>query len=320
MNAAVEHHKLVARPVQFDFSNSPIHWIPNDPLSSHVVNGINLILPAGEFWFCRVYNKVLPYVTDPILKDDVVGFIRQEAVHARAHCKAREFLEQHNYEMEPFMGRINWLFETLLGEAPLGIKALQIKQLEYPWLVLRVGIIAAIEHFTGVIGQWSLDNKTWDKADPVIADLFRWHLAEEVEHRNVAFDLYQHLVKNKYGFYASRQALMAIVFPLFIYLLAEGGRGLGKQDTDKYVQKLMKKSLLPLLLEFELTGRRMDNLPTLTFLTKATLRWVSPSFHPEEEGDTQQALDYLAKSPAVRAIDPTHGSKIQPQPRAAATA
>ena len=25
---------------------------------------INNILPAGEFWFCRLYNKVLPQITD----------------------------------------------------------------------------------------------------------------------------------------------------------------------------------------------------------------------------------------------------------------
>lgn len=292
-------HQLAARNVQFDFSNSPVHWIPNDPLSSHVVNGINIILPAGEFWFCRVYNKVLPYITDEALKADVTGFIRQEAVHARAHIKARDFLESHQYEMEPWLGRVETLFETILGDAPFGINALNNKQLEYTWLVTRVGLIAAIEHFTGVIGQWSLDNKTWDLADPVIADLFRWHLAEEVEHRNVAFDLYQHLISNKTGFYLSRQALMAIVFPLFIYLLLEAARGLGKQDTDMRMQKLMRSSMLKLLMEFQRTATKTENLPSLTFLAKATLRWVSPSFHPEEEGNTEQALAYLSKSAGV---------------------
>lgn len=298
------NHQLVARKVQFDFSNSSVHWIPNDPLSSHVVNGINLFLPAGEFWFCRVYNKVLPYVTDAKLKADVQGFIRQEAVHGRTHCKAQEFLTQNGYEIDTWMQKTNWLFEVILGEAPLGVKALQVKALEHSWLVLRVGLIAAIEHFTGAIGQWSLDNKTWDKADPAIADLFRWHLAEEVEHRSVAYDLFEHLVPNKTVFYAYRQALMAIVYPLFIYLLADAGRSLGKQDQDKAVRDLMRKNMLSLLLEFQRTATRTENLPSLTFLSKATLRWLSPFFHPEHEGDTAQALAYLAKSPAVKVLEP----------------
>jgi len=43
---------------------------------------INLLLPAGEFWFCRVFNKALPYITDLVLLEDVKGFVRQEAIHA----------------------------------------------------------------------------------------------------------------------------------------------------------------------------------------------------------------------------------------------
>jgi predicted metal-dependent hydrolase len=296
------NHKLVARKVQFDFSNSPIEWIPGDRFSSHVVNGINLLLPAGEFWFCRVYNKVLPYINDEKLKEDVKGFIRQEAVHGRVHVKAQEFLANHNYQLNPILARINWLFEKLLGEAPLGMKALQIPALEKPWLFLRVGIIAAIEHFTGILGQWSLDNTSWDKADPVIADLFRWHLAEEVEHRTVAFDLYEHIMQHEMGFYVSRQAIMALVYPLFIMALVSTTKSLGKQDEDQAIQRIMNKGLLSLLLQFERNAKATDNIPRISFLTKAAVRWISPKFHPIDEGDTQQALDYLARSPAVQAL------------------
>jgi predicted metal-dependent hydrolase len=42
-------------------------------------------------------------------------------------------------------------------------------------------------------------------------------------------------------------------------------------------------------------------VPTFTFLVNATLRWLSPRFHPIHEGDTEQALAYLARSPAAKA-------------------
>ncbi|WP_410210924.1 metal-dependent hydrolase [Aquirhabdus sp.] len=304
MNAAVHpnHHPLKARRVEFDLSNSPLHWIPNDPFASHAINGINLLLPAGEFWFCRVFNKALPYVTDPILRSDVQGFIRQEAIHARAHASAQEFLHAHGMNTEEVLQRVTWLFEEFLGDAPLGISALKLKALEKPWLILRVGIIATIEHFTGVLGQWSLDNTSWDLADPVVADLFRWHLAEEVEHRTVAFDLFEHLCQNQLGFYISRQALMAAVFPLFLYFLASTGRNLARQGSDDESLKIGRQSLLRLILRMETVGRKTENVPTLSFLTLATIRWISPKFNPIDEGDTQQALDYFAKSPAVQAI------------------
>jgi predicted metal-dependent hydrolase len=301
MSSSVRH-PLKARRVQFDFGQTPLHWIPDDPFASHVINGINLLLPAGELWFCRVYNKALPLVTDPILRADVEGFIRQEAIHSRAHSNAEEkFLKAHGLETNEFRARAEWLFNNVLGDAPFGITALQNTVLEKRWLIFRVGIIAAIEHFTGILGQWAMDNKSWDKADPVMADLFRWHLAEEVEHRTVAFDMFEHLCETQLGFYVSRQALMALVFPVFVYALAEGGRSLAKQDKDRYSRWMARQNLVRVLLELERVGRKTENVPTFSFLVAATVRWISPKFHPITEGNTQQALDYLARSPAAMA-------------------
>lgn len=63
------------RKVKFEWQATPIDWIPNQPFASYFVNEINNILPAGEFWFCRLYNKVLAQITDEKLKHDVhTGF------------------------------------------------------------------------------------------------------------------------------------------------------------------------------------------------------------------------------------------------------
>lgn len=300
MNSIVQP-TLVARPVKFNFSQTPTHWIYNDVFSSHLINGINLILPIGELWFCRVYNKALPLITDAQLRVDVEGFIRQEAVHSRAHSGAQKFLHQHGLKTEEFEARINWLFSQFLGENPLSLKALKIKQLEKIWLVTRVGIIAVIEHFTCVLGQWSLDSHGWDEgeADPIMADLFRWHLAEEVEHRNVAYDLFEHLCQTKLGFYISRQALMAAAFPLFIYFLADAARFLAGQDPDPSAQSMARKSVLQLIAQLEKVGQETDHVPPFSLFLRKTVGWVAPHFHPETEGNTQQALDYLAKSAGV---------------------
>lgn len=77
--------RLIPRKVRFDWSDTPVDWIPGHPFASHFINEINLLLPAGEFWFCRLYNQALPLVTDEKLKHDVQMFVRQEAMHARAH-------------------------------------------------------------------------------------------------------------------------------------------------------------------------------------------------------------------------------------------
>ncbi len=223
-------------------------------------------------------------------------------MHSRAHSKAQMYLERHGLRVAPFLNKVEWLFGTALADAPFGLTLLQRKPLKKNWLVLRVGIIAAIEHFTGVLGQWAMDNESWEQnGDATMVNLFKWHLAEEVEHRTVAYDLFEHLCKTQLGFYVSRQALMALVFPLFIYFIAEGGRSLAGQDPDKETRKLARKLLPQLLIQLQQVGQKTQNVPTFSFLFNATLRWVSPRFHPINEGDTQQALDYLARSPAAQA-------------------
>lgn len=306
MKTEINRHPIKARRVQFNFEQTPYHWIPNDPFASHLINGIHMILPAGELWFCRIYNKALPMVTDEHLRADVQGFIRQEAIHARAHSSAHPFLAEYGFETESFTKKINFLFEQLLGDSPLGQPALKKVIPAKQWLITRVGIIAAIEHFTGFLGQWAMDNTSWDQADPVMADLFKWHLAEEVEHRTVAFDLYQHLCQTEAGFYLSRQALMALVFPLFIKVFMDGYRHLAKQDNNKYQTKLAQQPIWRLLLEMERIGSKSGNVPTFSAFMLATSRWVLPSFHPIHEGNTEQALAYLAKSPAAQAAETRH--------------
>lgn len=304
----VTTQKITPRPVSFNFDQSSIHWIPNDPFSSHTYNAINLLLPAGEFWFCRIFNKALPLIQDETLKIDVKAFVKQEAIHARAHIVGQKFMQANEYDLEKGLKTAETIFGQLLADRPFGLSIFNYKRVESHWLIARVGIIAAIKHFTGVIGQWTLDHSSnWDKnnADPEMSDLFRWHLAEEVEHRNVAFDLFHHLLQNKFGFYISRQVLMAAVFPIFMYLMVDIGRSLARQDSLEDMQKLAKSNVFKMLWELQRTGRRTGNVPTFTFLAKSVLRWVSPSYHPETEGNTAQALAYFEISPAVRAAQVT---------------
>lgn len=294
-------HVITPRKVAFDLSKSPLHWLPGDSFSSHMINGIHLLLPAGELWFCRVYNQALPYVTDDALRQDVRAFIEQEAIHARAHRHGEDWLkDKHGMDVSEYRTRVDWLFRQLLGDQPLGYKLPE--SMEMRWLILRVGLIAGIEHFTGMLGDWCMNSKGWDDGDPVVADLFRWHLAEEVEHRTVAFELFEHLCKTKLGFYISRQAVMAIVFSIFIYAISEGYRSLADQDKQDKKFRRLSKALLPVLLwELQRMGRKTDHVPTFTYLLRRTALWLKPSFHPITEGDTEQALAYLAQSPAALA-------------------
>ena len=282
---------LIPRKVQFDWSQTPLEWIPGEPFASHFINEINLLLPAGEFWFCKLYNKALPHITDPKLRNDVQMFIRQEAMHARAHGAAIvEYLHAHGIETESNTAQEDKLFEVILADEPFGMKL--PKFLEKRWLVFRLGVVAAIEHMTCVLGNYVLKQE-WKDADPVLLDLLRWHGAEEVEHRCVAFDVYKHLG----GGYPSRYYLATIAMPAIFGLWVHGAAHLMKQDP-RFADKKPSAFRPWIWLEWERQARK-GQLPSLLKLMKEELPFFKPNYNPLHEGSTEEALAYLNASPAA---------------------
>lgn len=289
-------HELLPRHVKFDWSQTPVQWLPGDAFATHTINVLHLLFPAGEMWFCRVYNKALPFVTDPVVHADAKGFMRQEAIHSRSHeGVVKHYYSAHGMDTKPFTQRIDRLFSHYLGEKPFG---LNIGKSRF-WLRQQLGIIASLEHFFGYLGQWALDAKALDKAkaDPMMLDLLRWHGAEEVEHRSVAHDLFTHLG----GTYFERCLHMLIVMPLLLTLVFQGNRFMMKLDPAQPKQ--------PGFVRGWLSSSRKGHLPNLLHVLSAAARYFSPWFHPGAEGNTQQALAYLESSPAASAA--AHGGNFK---------
>ncbi len=115
-------HTLQPRHVKFDWQDTPLQWLPDDPFANHTINVLHLLFPAGEMWFCRVYNKALPLVTDPQVHADATGFMRQEAIHARSHEGVlKHYYAAHGIDTTPFTKKIDRLFSHYLGEKPFGL-------------------------------------------------------------------------------------------------------------------------------------------------------------------------------------------------------
>ena len=287
---AADKHRLAARNVSFQWEGTGTPWIPGDVFTSQFINVLHLLLPEGELWFCRLYNKALPHIQDPDLKDDVKGFIRQEAVHSRSHQAVLDKYFSHSgLNRDPYERRVRWLFTELLGDYPLGMRS-NWDWLNFNWLKFRIGLVAAIEHFTCVIGRWILECKGLDEAgaDPEMMDLLRWHGAEEVEHRNVAHDLF---VAFGAGYFY-RVMLMLLVGPILLLLWFIGTRFLIKQVPGQQKVRFLRQWR---------RAARQDRLPTAGFLLLSIWRYLKYSYHPEYEADTQVALDYLQRSPSVAA-------------------
>ena len=159
------------------------------------------------------------------------------------------------------------------------------------WLYRRLGDVAALEHFTAVLGQWWIQNRGLDYAgtDPVMLDLLRWHGAEEVEHRSLVFDIYQNVCGN----YLLRAISMLFTAPGFFFAWLAGVRFLMAHDPTTTAK--------PRLRDWRRAAREYKVPGPWNLIVICTLRYLRPSHHPSTECSTQMALDYLAQSPAARA-------------------
>jgi predicted metal-dependent hydrolase len=280
--------QIQARKVHFDLSGVPLEWIPGHPVASTMINLFNVVLPAGEHWFVRTFNEALPLVKDPALADAMRGFIGQEATHAAAHDDVvRDFLVRNGVDPAPLLDSINYIFEKSLAPTPSADPQRQLNN-----LCERLWLIAAIEHYTAVLGDFAL-NSTWDDfgADPTMVDLFRWHGSEEVEHRSVAYDVARYFHHS----YSARIRAMVVAANAILVFFQRGTWYLLKSDPASDIgwvemQRLrMRDSKLGLLPKFG------------TLFGTNTLTYFRPRYSPDEMGSTAQAVAYLATSPAARA-------------------
>lgn len=286
MPPEAEKPPLKARAVRFDWTHTPLHWIPGDPFATHLANGLHLIAPVAEKWFIKVYQSALPRLADERLKADVRGFMGQEGMHARAHDMVLEQLAQHGIDTAEFVARFDAACEALAGQPdwlPLPDEA---------WLAWQLALVAAGEQMTCVLGDWVLSAEGLDDcgADPVMLDMMRWHGAEEVEHREVAFEVLRHL--SGPAEYPLRVAGMATVAPFLLLYWT-----LGVQDMLARDPTLKGRSFGPLDLARVIQQGRF---PGVEFAA-AVARYLDPAFHPAREGSLETAAAFLARSPGVSA-------------------
>jgi len=279
---------LHARDVAFNWTGLPLRWIPGEDFASHMLNVLHILLPEGERWFVTVFSEALPLIDDDQLREDVLGFIGQEGMHAAAHQAVQDYFAEQGLDTAEYVADIQHLFRRLLGD-----RHLEGRKRE-EWLVERLALVAAVEHVTAFLGNWILNSPGLDiaGADARMLDLLRWHGAEEVEHRAVAFDVYDHVD----GRYVRRARTYAVAATALCYLWARGVRELMARDPG------LDRHARPRWRDLVRTARK-GLTPSYLDLVGCAWRYLQPGYHPSHEGSTSQAAAYLASSPAALAAD-----------------
>lgn len=280
-----EAYAIAARNVHFSWDDVPLHYIPGEPMATHLINVMHLVLPEGERAMSAALAEALPLISDPRLREEVTGFVGQEAVHASSHEGAREHLARLGLPVGPVARKMDWLVDRVLGDHGLTGRA------KHAWLCERLGLFAAMEHYTAVVGEWLLgaDHLERRGMHPVMLDLIRWHGAEEVEHRNVAFDAFMHVD----GGYARRVRTALIASFTLAVLFVGTGRYLYNADPTRDKGGHWLRELV--------SATRRGVTPKLSIFLTEIPKYLRPGFHPSQMGSMDEAVRYLAQSPAANA-------------------
>jgi len=247
----------IRRP-KVDLANAGLErWIvPGDPLFSHLLAALSAAFPNGEDFFVESVRNFRSRVEgEPALKAKVKGFIGQEAMHGREHRAINSRLSELGYPTEA-------LDRDLLAAAK------RLQKLPKP---LQLAITAASEHFTTVLARAVLgDEQTRETLFPApeIRLLITWHALEELEHKDVAFDLLREVDSS---------------YALRVLGLGLAAAGFGTVIMRGYARGVVKdrRNLSPSALWRHLRNRRKQQMVGGRSAL-AVLGYVRPGYHPRQ--------------------------------------
>lgn len=183
MNAPLKNSLMpvVRRQLNFKLEHIPRFWFGGDAFLTRMFDALSLTFPDGERYFIQSVRLFRDQIEDPDLQHRVADFIRQEAQHGIAHDTMNQLMKQQGMPIDAFIRRLNKIFKFELEQ----------RSPEY-----NIAMTAAAEHLTALMAEtFCTRQDVLKQAHPYVRALFVWHAIEEMEHRDVAFDVMKDIAK-----------------------------------------------------------------------------------------------------------------------------
>jgi predicted metal-dependent hydrolase len=258
--------EIIARDLKFGMDDSvPSRWSPEQPEFSHVANAFMAALPYLEPYFIQNLREALPLVADKHITKDARAFIQQEARHAQQHRDWNQVLARRF----PGFDALERAIKTRLAHSR--------KRHSLPF---RLAYTSGYEALTYQIACFILEQRHMllQGADPRMLAMLAWHAAEEVEHKSVAFDVFQAV----HGGYWLRVLGLGAAFVSSL------------RDIHAIMYFLMRADGL---LQDAASRARLRALRVrlLTKLVPEFRHYLRPSYHPSQHEDPQIVTAWLAE-------------------------
>jgi len=155
----------------------PRFWHGGRKSTTQFLNNLSVFFAVGERFFIASLKKHKDFIKDPKLAAEAKAFYAQEGIHSREHVRYNEMLKEQGYPVEEMEARVDKLLKLVTAVTPDR---------------MQLGVTCALEHFTALMADLLLtDDRLMEGADETMRRLWRWHAAEENEHKAVAFDVFK---------------------------------------------------------------------------------------------------------------------------------
>lgn len=265
---------MKVRDIDIDFSNAEVFWTPGTPEFAQFWNATSSYLPYLEPYLNRVVRKGMSGLSDDDeeLRNDCKTFMAQEGQHYRNHEKFNNKLKESGYpDLDNREGVMKADYEQYLAEKDLRFNLAYAEGFETLGPILACYFLESARELQGP-----------DIDDPTV-DLWRWHLAEEYEHRHVCNHLFHRLYPGYfyrlYGVGYAGRHMFTYMIRTCLYLLREDYRT--GRITDRWRSRLRLAGV----------GGRM-----LAYVIPRLIKTMHPAYDPIKIPPPARSMEVLARA------------------------
>ena len=271
MNALTQPQRIapvVRKNLDFRLTELPRFWFGGDPFITRMFDALSVTFPDGERYFIESVRLFRKEIQDPELQARVADFIRQEAQHGMAHDKMNQVMRDQGMPVDQFIQRLNKIFKfELTQHSP-----------QY-----NIAMTAAAEHLTALMAETFYSHKsTLRDAHPYVRALLAWHSIEEMEHRDVAFDVMQQVAHVPE---LTRKFALAFTTVLMFGFTIYRANVMLKYDGFRPIERI-KMNIKGLPWFFGRQG-------TLSRMKSQYLDWFKKDFHPNQHPVIRQYQTWI---------------------------
>ncbi|GAA6151050.1 metal-dependent hydrolase [Pseudoteredinibacter isoporae] len=153
---------------------------PDDSLYSAFSCSVTILAPHIERFLIRVMRTCSQNLEHGALRDSVIAFCGQEAKHLDNHDRLNEVLRT----------KLSDAGRQKLLDAEAELQGDYDRFFKEKETLFNLAYAEGFESATCAISLWAFEHNTLRHSQKPWRDIIEWHLAEEIEHRCVAYDVY----------------------------------------------------------------------------------------------------------------------------------